>query len=29
VPVPFLHPIIGAVFGLFFNVWLAVVSYSK
>jgi len=27
--VPFLHPIIGAVFGLFFNVWLAVVSYSK
>ena len=29
VPVPFLHPIMGSVAGLIFNVWLAVVAYSK
>ena len=29
VPVPFLHPIMGSVAGLVFNVWLAVVAYRK
>lgn len=29
VPVPFLHPIMGSVAGLIFNVWLAVVAYKK
>lgn len=29
VPVPFLHPIMGSVAGLIFNVWLALVAYSK
>ena len=29
VPVPFLHPIMGSVAGLIFNVWLAIVAYSK
>jgi len=29
VPVPFLHPIIGAIAGLIFNVWLAMVAYQK
>lgn len=29
VPVPFLHPIMGSVAGLIFNVWLAVVAYRK
>ena len=29
VPVPFLHPIMGSVAGLIFNVWLACVAYSK
>jgi len=29
VPVPFLHPIIGALAGLIFNVWLAMVAYKK
>jgi len=29
VPVPFLHPIMGSVAGLIFNVWLAIVAYRK
>ena len=29
VPVPYLHPIIGAIAGLIFNVWLAMVAYQK
>jgi len=29
VPVPFLHPIMGSVAGLMFNVWLAIVAYKK
>ena len=29
VPIPFLHPIIGAIAGLIFNVWLAIVAYKK
>jgi hypothetical protein len=29
IPVPFLHPIMGSVAGLIFNVWLAIVAYSK
>ena len=29
VPVPFLHPILGAIAGLIFNVWLAMVAYKK
>lgn len=29
VPVPFLHPIMGSVAGLIFNVWLAIVAYKK
>mmetsp|Transcript_39721 Transcript_39721/g.104912 ORF Transcript_39721/g.104912 Transcript_39721/m.104912 type:complete len:271 (-) Transcript_39721:177-989(-) len=29
VPVPFLHPIMGSVAGLIFNVWLACVAYAK
>ena len=29
IPVPFLHPIIGALAGLIFNVWLAMVAYAK
>ena len=29
VPVPFLHPIMGSVAGLIFNVWLALVAYRK
>lgn len=29
IPVPFLHPIIGAIAGLIFNVWLAMVAYQK
>lgn len=29
IPVPFLHPIIGAIAGLIFNVWLAMVAYRK
>ena len=29
VPVPFLHPIMGSVAGLLFNVWLAIVAYRK
>lgn len=29
VPVPFLHPIIGAIAGLIFNVWLAIKAYQK
>lgn len=29
VPVPFLHPVIGAIAGLIFNVWLAIVAYKK
>ena len=29
VPIPFLHPIIGAIAGLIFNVWLAMVAYKK
>lgn len=29
VPVPFLHPIMGSVAGLVFNVWLAIVAYRK
>lgn len=29
VPVPFLHPIMGSVAGLIFNVWLAIVAYGK
>lgn len=29
VPIPFLHPVIGAIAGLIFNVWLAIVAYKK
>jgi len=29
IPAPFLHPIIGAIAGLIFNVWLAMVAYQK
>ena len=29
VPVPFLHPIMGSVAGLIFNVWLAIMAYKK
>lgn len=29
VPVPFLHPIMGSIAGLVFNVWLAIVAYKK
>ena len=29
VPVPFLHPIMGSIAGLVFNVWLAMVAYKK
>jgi len=29
IPVPFLHPIMGSVAGLIFNVWLAIIAYSK
>jgi len=29
IPIPFLHPIIGAIAGLIFNVWLAIVAYKK
>ena len=29
VPIPFLHPIMGSIAGLVFNVWLAIVAYKK
>ena len=29
VPIPFLHPIMGSIAGLVFNVWLAVQAYQK
>lgn len=29
VPVPFLHPIMGSIAGLMFNVWLAMLAYGK
>lgn len=29
VPVPFLHPIMGSIAGLIFNVWLAIQAYKK
>jgi len=29
VPVPFLHPIMGSIAGLVFNVWLAIEAYKK
>ena len=29
VPIPFLHPIMGSIAGLIFNVWLAIVAYKK
>jgi len=29
VPIPFLHPIMGSIAGLMFNVWLAMVAYGK
>lgn len=29
VPIPFLHPIMGSIAGLIFNVWLAIQAYKK